>query len=405
MGALNGFRVIEIANWAAVPSTGVLLAEQGAEVIKIEPPSGDSMRGLMHQAAIEGNEIDHAFQFSNRNKKSVALALDTEGGRQIAYSLIESADIVLTNLLQDRRERLGLTIETMQKVNPTAVIGVLTGFGETGPDAAKPGYDLTSFFARSGLSASVGGFDGRPARWRPAQGDHVAGLSLYAGIMTALVQRAQTGEGSVVETSLLASAAWSNAFDLTRAAADGRPARAKDRYGAVNVTSEAFRCSDGRFVQLSLAEPVKGWRIMCEVLGLGELEHDERYVDTTQRFINMREMIDVFDVEIAKHDSRSLVDAITTRGGVAAVVMQSHEVVTDPQVRASGILRTVESDGDSFEVVSPPFSFEKPYGHASHFGPPGVDTAEVLGSLLDLSSSEIDDLVAQGSVGVSPRSA
>lgn len=405
MGALDGIRVIEIANWAAVPSAGVLLAEQGAEVIKIEPPSGDSMRGLMHQVAVEGNTIDHAFQFSNRQKKSVAVALNTEAGRKVVLDLIASADVVITNLLQGRRERMGLTVEEMRAQNPQAVIGVLTGFGEDGPDADKPGYDLTSFFARSGLSASVGGFDGRPPRWRAAQGDHVAGLSLYAAVTTALVQRANTGEGCVVETSLLQSATWSNAYDLTRAASDGRPARGKDRYGTVNVTSEAFLCADGRYVQLSLAEPVKGWRIMSAVLGLGELEHDERYADPVQRFVHMAELIDLFDVEIQKHDSRALVDAITELGGVAAVVMQSHEVVADPQVRAVGVLRPVEHDGSTFDVVSPPFSLGEERETAPGFAAIGADTDEILASVLGTTDAELDDLEAQGAIGRGPRTA
>jgi len=362
MGALDGIRVIEIANWAAVPSTGVLLAEQGAEVIKVEPPAGDSMRGLMHQVAVADNEIDHAFQFSNRLKKSVAIDLTTTAGHDV-------------------------------------------GFGESGPDADKPGYDLTSFFARSGLSSSVGGFDGRPPRWRAAQGDHVAGLSLYAAITTALVQRASTGVGVTVETSLLQSAAWSNAYDLTRAATDGRPARAKDRYGTVNVTSEAFLCSDGRYVQLSLAEPVKGWRIMCAVLGLGDIEHDERYVTPVQRFTHMAELIDLFDVEIAKHDSAALVDAITELGGVAAVVLQSHEVVVDPQARAVGILRPVECDGSTFDVVAPPFSLGADHDVAHGFGSVGTDTDAVLADLLNISATGLDDLEAQGAIGRGPQSA
>jgi crotonobetainyl-CoA:carnitine CoA-transferase CaiB-like acyl-CoA transferase len=398
MGALDGIRVIELANWAAVPSTGVLLAEEGAEVIKIEPPGGDSMRGLMHQAAIDGNDVDHPFQFSNRQKKSVAIDLTKDEGRELALDLIASADIVITNLLPARRVRLRLTTDEMTARNPTAVIGVLTGFGEAGPDADKPGYDLTSFFARSGLSASVAGLDGRPPRWRAAQGDHVAGLSLYAAIMTAMVRRASTGEGAVVETSLLQAAAWSNAYDLTRAAVDGRPARAKDRYGAVSVTSEAFLCGDGRYIQLSLAEPVKGWRIMSDVLALGELEYDERYRDPVQRFIHIAELVDLFDVEIAKHDSRELVDVITERGGAAAVVMQSHEVVDDPQIREVGILRPVAHAPADFDVVAPPFSTGDERATAEAIGAPGADTTTVLVDVLGLDYGTIDDLEARGAI-------
>ncbi len=411
MGALDGIRVIEIANWAAAPSAGVLLAEQGAEVIKIEPPAGDSMRGLMQQARVDIDPpIDHAFQFSNRDKLSVAIALNTDRGRELAHELIASADIVLMNLIRGRRERLGLTAEEIREKNPSVVVGILTGFGEVGPDAERPGYDLTSFFARSGLSASVGGYDGRPPRWRAAQGDHVAGLSLYAGLVTALLHRSTTGEGSVVETSLLQSAAWSNAFDLTRSAAEDRPSRAKDRYGSVNVASEAFLCADGKYVQLSLAEPTKGWRIMCEVLGLGDLEHDDRYDSTMKRFHQMSELIDLFDVEMAKHDSREVVDKITELGGVAAVVMQSHEVVVDPQSIAVGMLRPVDVQDTTIEVVNSPFSVRQHADRlasspAQGIGQPGADTDSVLQSILSLDDATRDELVAQGVIGRQPPSA
>lgn len=402
MTALDGIRVIEIANFAAAPSTGVLLAENGAEVIKIEPLTGDLMRGLMHQAKLDvddpASQIDHAFQFSNRAKKSVAIDLQSDGGRRLALDLIAQADVVLTNLLRGRRERMGLTAEAIQTVNPRAVVGVLTGFGDVGPEANTPGYDLTAFFARSGLSASVAGLDGYPPRWRPAQGDHVAGLSLYGAIVTALFARERTGIGSVVETSLLEAATWSNAFDLTRAAADGRPARPKGRTGTANVTSEIYRCADG-FVQLSLAEPNSGWRIMCDVLELGDVEHDPRFVDPVQRFVNMAEVVELFDRAIETWQAQRLVDEIVSRGGVAAVVKQSHEVLADPQVDALAVLRPVETASGEIDVIGPPFAIGDRSGRhqrVAAIGRIGADTDAVLHEVLGLSAAALDDLEARG---------
>ena len=405
MGALDGVRVIEVANWAAVPSAGVLLAEEGAEVIKIEPPTGDSMRGLMHQAAVENAvAVDHPFQFSNLDKLSVAIDIRTETGAGLVRDLIGTADIVLMNLLHGRREKYGLSVEQLREQFPSVVIGVLTGFGDVGPDYDVPGYDLTSFFARSGLSSSIGGRDGYPPRWRAAQGDHVAGLALFAGVMTAMFERERTGEGKVVETSLLQAATWSNAFDITRAAVDGRPAKAKGREGAVNAPSECFRCSDGRFVQLSLAEPVGGWRIICDVLEREELHDDERFDHVVKRFKNMAELLEVLDIEFAKHPSRAIVDAIVERGGVAALVMTTDEVVADPQVEALGVLRLVAHPEGDFEVVGPPFRAAEGREPVAAIGVPGADTEHVLRGVLGLDESHISDLEARGVVVLgSPR--
>jgi len=207
---LAGLHVVEVANWAAVPCAAALLGELGAEVIKIEPPSGDGMRGLMQPASGDDAHIDHPFQFSNRGKRSVALDLRTADGSGLALDLMAKADVVLLNLVEDRRERMGLTPDAIHARNPSAVIGILTGFGDVGPDRNTPGFDLTSFFARSGLSGSVLGPEGGVPRWRAAQGDHVGGLALFGAVMTALFMRERTGEGSVVSTSLLQAASWSN---------------------------------------------------------------------------------------------------------------------------------------------------------------------------------------------------
>lgn len=406
MGALDGVRVIEIANWAAVPSAGVLFAEEGAEVIKIEPPSGDSMRGLMHQASVENSaEVDHPFQFSNRDKLSVAIDIRVASGAELVRELIGTADIVLMNLLRGRRAKYGLSVEEIRSRFPSVIIGVLTGFGDVGPDADVPGYDLTSFFARSGLSSSISGREGYPPRWRAAQGDHVAGLALFGGVMAALFERERTGEGCVVETSLLQAATWSNAFDLTRAAVDGRPATAKGREGAVNAPSECFRCSDDRFVQLSLAEPVGGWRIVCDVLGREDLHDDARFDDVVKRFRNMALLLEILDVEFAKHPSADIVDAIVERGGVAALVLTTDEVVVDPQIEALGVLRPVTHPDGDFDVVGPPFRPRHARGSVPAIGATGADTEEVLRRVLGLSGSQISDLEAGGVVVVRSREA
>lgn len=363
------------------------------------------MRGLMHQAAVDNAAaVDHPFQFSNRDKLSTAIDIRDERGAELLRDLIGTADIVLMNLLRGRREKYGLSVETLRERFPSVIIGVLTGFGDVGPDADVPGYDLTAFFARSGLSSSIGGREGYPPRWRAAQGDHVAGLALYAGVMTALFERERTGEGQVVETSLLQAATWSNAFDISRAAVDGRPAKAKGREGAVNAPSECFRCRDGRFVQLSLAEPVGGWRIICDVLDRPDLHDDQRFDHVAKRFENMTELLDLLDVEFAKQTSTEIVDAIVERGGVASLVMTTAEVVDDPQIETLSVLRRVQHPDGEFNVVGPPFRPAVPREPVASIGVPGADTERVLRDVLGLDRLRISDLEGSGVVRLgSPR--
>jgi crotonobetainyl-CoA:carnitine CoA-transferase CaiB-like acyl-CoA transferase len=403
---LAGLHVVEVANWAAVPCAAALLGELGAEVIKIEPPSGDGMRGLMQPASGDDAHIDHPFQFSNRGKRSVALDLRTADGSGLALDLMAKADVVLLNLVEDRRERMGLTPDAIHARNPSAVIGILTGFGDVGPDRNTPGFDLTSFFARSGLSGSVLGPEGGVPRWRAAQGDHVGGLALFGAVMTALFMRERTGEGSVVSTSLLQAASWSNAFDLTRAAADGRPATPRPRTSSVNVASEAFECADGRWIQLCMAEPVRGWEVLCDVLGRQDLFDDPRFGDVTQRFVHMADLVDVIGDELRRHTSADVLDGVRDRGGAAALVATTAEVVADPQVAALGLLRPVEHEAGAFDVIGSPFNMwaagatpaTPDHDPVAAFGRPGADSRSVLREVLGLSDSQIDELVAVGAV-------
>ena len=399
MSVLAGIRVVEFANWAAVPCAGALFAEMGAEVIKIEPPSGDPMRGMMQQAKLkEPSDIDHPFQFSNRGKKSLALALDTEAGLQIALDLVAQSDIVITNLLPSRRQRLGLTVEAFQHANPTVIVGLLTGFGEDGKDASRPGYDLTSFFASSGLSASIGGLGGGPPRWRSAQGDHVAGLSLFGGVMAALHHRSTTGEGQVVDTSLLRAAAWTNAMDLTRAAADGRTTRAKGREETVNVAVECFQCSDGRWIQLCIPEPVAGFKTVCAALGLEHLLSNPKFDSPVSRFRNQPELVAILDDAFGSLTSEEAMAALDDQRAVYSLAKNPDEVVTDPQARAAGVLRPVHHENGELEVVASPFTIQGTEQNVSAFGDTGTNTEDVLRSVLGKTPEQVNDLINRGAV-------
>lgn len=403
-----GLTVVEFANWAAAPSAGMLLAEHGATVIKIEPLTGDSMRKVIQQASVDA-DIDHPFQFANRGKKAVALALNEPRGQDIAHQLAATADVILCNLLPSRRERMRLTVPELRETNPTAVIGVLTGYGDQGPDADRAGYDITAFYAGTGLSSACADETGVPPRWRPATGDFTAGLSLYAGVVTALVERARTGEGQLVETSLLRAGAWTNAWDLTRSAADGRPSRSKGREGTHNPLVESFRCADDRWVQLALANPVRAWPALCDAIERPDMVESPKFATPTLRRKNAAELVAILGDEIAsRFTGQQLVDALAARGEASALILHSNEVVTDEQVLAAGVLGTVRHPDGDLTVVRPPFDVTDGNSEGSGTDPdpgdaypePGSDTRTVLSESLGLSTEDLDTLAEAGVIGV-----
>ena len=186
---LDDITVVEIDNWMAAPSAGAVFADLGANVIKVEPLTGDPMRGMSRPAKIESAFKDYDFQFDvdNRGKRSIAVALDTEEGVDLVQRLVGNADIFMCNLLIHRQERFGLDPKTLLELKPNLVHATLTGYGTTGPDAWRPGYDVTAFFGRSGLyDAMREGTDGVVPMARPAQGDHTTGLALVSAILAAL---------------------------------------------------------------------------------------------------------------------------------------------------------------------------------------------------------------------------
>ena len=220
---LNGVRVIEFANFAAAPSATAIMADLGAEVIKVEAIGGDPIRGLMKQATVAEGESnpDHPFQFINRGKKGIELNLDSAAGADVARQLIAKCDVVVMNLLKERRQRFGLDTDDLFQIKPDLVIGLLSGYGEVGDETNRPGYDVTAFFSRSGVYSGGTAPGSAPPHARPGSGDHTTSLALFGAIMSGLRSRDVTGEGQVVEASLLRTATWTISLDLVTSLVDG----------------------------------------------------------------------------------------------------------------------------------------------------------------------------------------
>jgi crotonobetainyl-CoA:carnitine CoA-transferase CaiB-like acyl-CoA transferase len=393
---LDDITIIEIDNWMAAPSAGAILADLGANVIKIEPHSGDPMRDMGRPAKIEDKVKAHDFQFDvdNRGKKSIRLDLTQDEAIKIVKQLCAKADVFMCNLLAKRQEKFGLDPESLHSINPKLVHATLTGYGTTGPEAWRPGYDVTAFFGRSGLyDAMREGDDALVPMARPAQGDHVTGLALVGAILAAIRQVDRTGEGQAVETSLYETAVWTQATDYAVTAVDHAPVRKRARDEQLSPTANRYPCGDGKWIVVNMPEPF-WWPKFCEALDKQEWIADARYAEARGRYQNMHVLVPEID-KILKQKSRDEWGQIFDEHGVIwGPVLGLHEVASDPQAEAINLFPTMKVDGlGEYRTVRIPMNF-----HTIDITPgapapmPGEHTREVLAGL-GYSEAEIDTLI------------
>lgn len=355
---LDGIRVVEFANFAAAPAASAIMADLGAEVIKVEAIGGDPIRGLMRQAKVPEGEVnpDHAWQFINRGKQSIELNLDDAAGVEVAHRLVGTADVVVTNLLKERRERFQLDIDDLFEIKSDLVIGLLSGYGEQGDERNRPGYDVTAFFSRSGLYGGMTPPGGAPPHARPGQGDHTTAISLFGALMTGLRARDMTGEGQVVETTLLRTAAFTIGLDLANALVDGAPAADRPRERSISAMLEAFECSDGRWIQFAMPDTGDAWPRFCKALDREDLIEHEDYVTGRERYRHMAALVATLDQTIGSMPFDHWAPRLDEHRCIWAPINDSATAVTDPQVRATGAFETIDHPtAGEFETVAAPF--------------------------------------------------
>lgn len=379
---LDDITVVEIDSWMAAPSAGAILADLGATVIKIEPLSGDPMRGNGRPPKVEGDIKDYDFQFDvdNRGKQSILVDLADPAGSEIVHRLCDRAHVFLCNLLPQRQEKFGLDPARLLATNPRIVHATLTGYGSTGPDAWRPGYDVTAFFGRSGLyDAMREGTDGMVPMARPAQGDHSTGLALVAAIMAALRLAERTGEGQVVETSLYETAVWTQASDYATTAVDHAPVRQRAREEMLLPTANRYPCGDGKWVVFNMPE-ASYWPRFCKALGKDEWLEEEKYKDPRGRYRHMHELVPAIDEVLSAHSRDEWGKIFDDAGLIWGPVLALHEVVEDPQALAINLFPTMHDDaiGD-YRTVNIPMRFRDADVRPRHPAPkPGEQTRSVL---------------------------
>ncbi|MEM9130950.1 MAG: CoA transferase [Actinomycetota bacterium] len=405
MRPLDDVTVVEVDSWMAGPSAAAILADLGADVIKVEPLGGDPMRNTTRRVRL-GDDApparvghDYHFDVANRGKRSIAVALDTDDGRAVVHRLCADADVFLCNLLPRRQGRFGLDPDTLLGLNGRLVHATLTGYGTEGPEAERPGYDVTAFFGRSGLyDAMREGVEGVVPMARPAQGDYTTGLALVGTVLAALRLADRTGEGQVVETSLYETAVWTQATDYSVTLVDRRQLRPRARDQQIIATANRFPCGDGRWIVLNMPEE-SAWPLLCRTIDREAWLDDERFVDLRSRFQNMTELVDGIDDALQAH-SRDEWGAIFDRAGIIwGPVLAQHEVVDDAQAEAIGLFPTLEHpEIGEYPTVAAPFRFRSaqvgPQGPAPAVG---ADTVQVLRAA-GFADDDIDALVADGVV-------
>jgi crotonobetainyl-CoA:carnitine CoA-transferase CaiB-like acyl-CoA transferase len=361
-GAFDGVKVVELAQWVFVPVAGALLADWGADVIRIEKLEGDPYRGLASQGiGTDRGGVNLSMALANRGKRSIALDLQTDDGRAVLDDLLDSADVFLTNLRPGALERLGLGAEQVRERFPGLVYARGHGYGVRGPDADQAGYDASAFFARGGLAHVLTPKErDYPIQQRGAMGDRNGAMALAFGIAGALLRRHRTGTGSVVDVSLLATAMWTLSSDLLAALNGGEVRRGEGRGAFPNPLVGTYRTADGRHVSLVFLQSDRYWPDLCRALGRDDLVADPRFVDHAARSTNGDECVAALDEEFGKRSFSEVTAALSEIDAPWAPVQSVEELVNDPQVLANGYVGVVEVDGgESYRLPAVPVQFDE----------------------------------------------
>jgi crotonobetainyl-CoA:carnitine CoA-transferase CaiB-like acyl-CoA transferase len=393
-GPLDGVRVIELANFLAAPACAALMADMGADVLKVEPPDGDVYRG--HRTVREGDPISYAFAVDNRGKHSMTLDLDRPGARDVLLRMCAQADVLITNLTPGRLRRFGLTFEEVAAAAPRIIFALLTGYGPEGDDADRPGFDSTAFFARTGAMSLLGEQSGPPVQSRPGQGDHLAALNLLAGILAAMRLRDRDGTAQLVDVSLMRTGVWAIAADMQQALnRDEWDFERQDRPTHWLLTRNSYETSDGRWLQLTMPLPERYWSRLCHALDRPEWAEDPRYTTTAAMRVHGPELQPEIDALFRAHDLAYWHRRLDAAGCIWAPIATPFEVARDPQLHAQQAFERVSRPGgESYTVIAAPFRIRDADISARGVAPAvGEHTHEAL-TAYGFSEREIAELAA-----------
>ena len=379
---LDGVRVVELSMYAFAPSSSAVLADWGADVIKVVPPGiADPMLGTPI-AGLPEKDVGVAFMWEilNRGKRCIALDIATDDGRQVLLDLVATADVFITNLLPRARQRFRIEPDDLFAVNESLVYGRASGHGADGPEREAGGYDHTDFWARTGIgqaaSMVAGEFVPQPI---PAMGDVSAGAFLAGALAAALYRRARTGRGALVDVSLLSSGMWMSSPAIVASQLYGIDAIPRMRHADLpNPVVAAYATRDGRLIYFAGIQTESGFEEFCHVIGHKELLDDPRFGTSAGRAAHHRECIAALDEIFARRDLADWTSALQGLSTPWSVVQNAAEAAIDPQVAANNLVTRVDGPAGPYPLVASPAQFDGMPPALSRAPEHGQHTEEVL---------------------------
>jgi len=398
-GILEGLKVIDMGHFIAVPSAGAIFADWGADVLKIEPLDGEAFRGFKNLLLKQtGSEMNWRFEVHNRNKRSMALDLNKESGRDILYKLVERSDVFMSNYELSVINKFNLDYASLKRVNPRIIYAFVSGYGTVGPDKDERGFDFAAAWARSGIQHLMGEPGGVPPQQRGGMMDRTVGAHMVAGILAALLHREKTGEGQELDFSLYHSGVWTLAADIQVALA-GMPLTQNDRTKALNPLWNIYRARDGRWIQLAMLQADLSWPDFCLAIEREDLENDPRFHNMEARGEHCEELIRILDDIFISRDMAEWEARLREYNCIYGRIASPEEVINDPQAEVNGFFTEIQHpEAGEVRYVNTPVKFhQNPAAVKSASPEAGQHTEEVLLEL-GYSWDEIVKLKEQGAI-------
>lgn len=398
-GVLDGLKVIDVGHFVAVPAAGVLLGDWGADVTKIEPLDGDAHRGDISSILRRtGSKVNWRFEVHNRNKRSMALNLKLDAGRDILYELAASADVFMTNYEPATVDKLKIDYGSLKEVNPGLIYASLSGYGKSGPEKNARGFDFTAAWARTGVQHLLCEPGASPPMAPNGMMDRATGTMMVAGVLAALLHREKTGQGQELELSLYHSGVWSLIADLQETVA-GNTVAPRDRRKALNPLCNTYQTRDGFWVQLAMLEADSFWPDFCRAIERPDVRMDPRFEKMAARADHREELVVILDDVFAAKDRSEWESRLQDRNCIFGWIEPPEAIIDDPQAKANGFFTEIQHpEAGKTRYLTTPVTFRQNPATIRTTAPElGQHTEEIL---LEMGRSwdEINELKKKGAI-------